>query len=172
MDKTRLLFFISGLIALFFGVLAVGMPSTVLTSLIVVLGVVLVVLGIITAYIGISGEQGIARGALIACGVISFIVGLILLASPVIATVIIGWVIAFWVLVMAVTSISRAIAYKWVTHRVLLAFIGIIGILVAIFVIFNPVGGTVVLMWVVGIYFIIIGLVSIAESLFLWKKAG
>jgi uncharacterized membrane protein HdeD (DUF308 family) len=172
MDTPRTLFLLLGLIALLFGILAVVYPAVVLVSLVIIVGIIFLLLGIIMAGIGISDEPGIPRSLLIAGGLLGIIIGLIALISPYIATIAIGLIIGIWILVTAVVSISRAVAYKWMPHRVLLGLVGVLGLIVAFFVIFNPVGGTVAIMWVVGIYFIVIGLVAILEGLFFWKKGG
>lgn len=170
MDTDRIMAVLASIIALLFGIIAVAAPSAVFEFLVLIVGIILLIIGILTAGLGLSAESGTPKMALFGSGLISIVIGLLAVISPFIATVAIGYLIAFWLVVNGVLSIAYAVSIKWEKHRILTAIGGIISFLIGLFLFVNPGAGTAFLTLILGIFFIISGILSLLMSLFFWKK--
>jgi uncharacterized membrane protein HdeD (DUF308 family) len=94
-------------------------------------------------------------------GVLSILVGIFALVTPLIAAIALTIFIAAWFLITGVTDLGLAVFHKKTHHRILLALSGIAGIVVAIILVVTPVFGAYTLVWVLGIYAVAAGIISI-----------
>jgi uncharacterized membrane protein HdeD (DUF308 family) len=103
-------------------------------------------------------------------GVLSILVGIFALITPLIIAMTITIFIAAWALVTGVSDLGLAISHKIPPHRVLLAVSGIIGILFAIVLVLTPILGAYALVILLGIYALIFGFISIFLGLSMGKE--
>jgi uncharacterized membrane protein HdeD (DUF308 family) len=160
-----------GLVAVIFGVLALVATGFVLDFLVYVFGFFAIISGILTAGIGLSSEKTeLPPWLLVPTGVLSILVGIFALVTPLIVAMAITIFIAVWALITGITDLGLAVSHKKTHHRILLAVSGIIGVLFAIILVITPVFGTYALVMVLGIYAIAGGFVSIFLGLSLGKE--
>jgi uncharacterized membrane protein HdeD (DUF308 family) len=170
MEKDRLFAAILSFIILLFGIIAVTAPAAVFDFLILITGIIILIFGILTAGIGLSAESGMPKTFLFGSGLISIFIGLLAIISPYIATIAIGYLIALWLVLNGLLSIAYAVSVQWEKHRILTGFCGIISFLIGIYLFVNPSAGTAFITFIVGIFFIISGIISLIMSVFFWKK--
>jgi uncharacterized membrane protein HdeD (DUF308 family) len=165
-----------GLFAVIFGVIALVATGVVLDFLVYVFGFFAIISGILSAGIGFSSEKtDLPRWLLVTTGVLSILVGIFalvtpLLVTPLIVAISITILIAAWALITGVTDLGLALSHKKTHHRVLLLLSGISGILLAVILVVTPAFGAFTLVKVLGIYAVAAGFVSIFLGLSLGKE--
>jgi uncharacterized membrane protein HdeD (DUF308 family) len=97
-------------------------------------------------------------------------VGIFALVTPLIVAIALTLFVAAWFLITGVTDIGLAISHKKTHHRILLALSGIAGVVVAIILVFTPLSGAYTLVWVLGIYAVAAGFISIFLGLSLGNE--
>jgi uncharacterized membrane protein HdeD (DUF308 family) len=170
MDVDRILSIILGIIAILFGMIAIAVPAAVFDIIVFVVGIILLIFGILTAGMALSAESGMPKAFLLASGLISIFIGLLAVITPYVATIAIGYLIAIWLVINGLVSIAYAASVKWEKHRILTGVVGVISLLLGIFLFVNPTIGTAFLVLLLGIFFIILGILSIVMTAFFWKK--
>ena len=161
---------IIALIAIIFGLIAIAMPEVVFEWLVFILGIILVVIGILTAGIALSEEPGMNKSLLLASGLISIVIGLLALLTPFVAIIAIGYLIAIWLLVNGIATIAYATSVSYAKHRILTGIWGVVSLLIGIFLFVSPGVGTAFLTLILGIFFIVYGLVSLVMVALYWKQ--
>ncbi|PKL59456.1 MAG: hypothetical protein CVV33_07735 [Methanomicrobiales archaeon HGW-Methanomicrobiales-4] len=170
MDLDRILAVVISIIVLMFGLVAVTAPGAVFDFLVLIVGVILLIFGILTSGIGLSAEGGMPKMFLFGSGLVSILIGLLAILSPYVATIAIGYLIALWLVVNGLISIAYAVSVTWEKHRILTGLIGAVSFLIGMYLFVNPDIGTAVLTMIVGIFFLISGILSLIMSIFFWKK--
>jgi len=110
-------------------------------------------------------SQKSGRGWLIGGGIISVIVGIFALCSPVIFTEVITILIGAFCLVTGVISVFQAIFGKQQAHRVYSGLAGVIRIAAGIALLFLPGRGIVALTLVIGIVFLVEAVACVVAAL-------
>jgi uncharacterized membrane protein HdeD (DUF308 family) len=151
---------LAGIIAILFGLFALAMPATMLASLVIFFGIFAIIQAIILLIGGImaGGGEGSARWILIGGAVVALILGVLALYNPTGFVIAIAFLIGIWAFVLGLFQVfagfaSRGTPYWWLT---LIA--GIIGIIVGLYIMTQPIAGSIVLVWVLGIYAIVFGI--------------
>jgi uncharacterized membrane protein HdeD (DUF308 family) len=151
-----------GLVAVIFGIVAIVATGFVLDVLVYAFGFFAILSGILTAGVGMSSEKTeLPKWLLVTMGVLSILVGIFALVTPLIAAIALTIFIAAWFLITGVTDLGLAVFHKKTHHRILLALSGIAGVVVAIILVVTPVFGAYTLVWVLGIYAVAAGIISI-----------
>lgn len=159
-----------GIITILFGLVSVTFPEVIFDIFIIAIGIILVIFGILTAGVALSAEPGFEKTMLLGSGLISIIIGLLALLSPFVATVAIAYLIAIWLVVNGLITIAYAISVTWERHRILTGISGAISLLIGLYLFIFPVEGTAFLTMVIGIFFIISGIISLIMGVCYWKK--
>lgn len=170
MDTDRIMGVVLSIILLLFGLVAITAPAAVFDLLVLIVGIILLVVGVLTAGLGLSAENGPPKMVLFGSGLISILIGLLAVITPYVATVAIGYLIAIWLVVNGLLSIAYAVSISWEKHRILSGLGGVISFFVGIYLFINPGAGTAFLVMVLGVFFVISGILSLVMSLFFWKK--
>ena len=138
-----ILFFIVGIIVFF-------RPGDSYLALSVLFGIVVILSGILEIYLGANATGQSGRGWLIAGGVIEILLGLLMLSTPSVLLSVLPYVLGFWLLFRGFTSIGLASdmnAYG-VQGSGWTVALGVLVIICAFFILFNPVLGIgVVVLW-------------------------
>ena len=149
-----------GIAAILFGVLAFMWPGITLTALVLLFGAYALVDGAFSIVAGIKsyGEQKrwwllLIEGCLsVAAGVFAFII-------PAMTALIILLLIASWAIVTGAFQIAAAIQLrKHITGEWLLALSGILSVLFGALLFYNPIGGALTVVWLIGAYSVFFGL--------------
>ena len=100
---------------------------------------------------------------LMTAGIISIILGAIAIIVPPLASVTITLLVGILLLVGAVAYVAEAISRGTTGHRIWSAIVAIIYVVAGVWLIVNPVSGTITLTWVLAIFFLVIGVFRILE---------
>jgi uncharacterized membrane protein HdeD (DUF308 family) len=155
---------ITGLLMIVLGGLFLASPGLSLASVILLFGIFAIVYGVGMAVSGIMGHAQ-SRGGAIAVGVLAIIVGIIALVWPGLTSLTLLYIIAAWMIVSGITDIAGAFM-RGVDggQRLWLIVLGILSIIVGIIFFAHPVNGALALLWLVGIYLVVLGLMRIIDG--------
>jgi uncharacterized membrane protein HdeD (DUF308 family) len=165
---------VRGIVAVIFGLCAIILPGLTVTALVLLFGAYVLVDGvfmIVAAFAG--GERTRHRWLLLFEGIVSIIAGILTFAWPGITTLVLLYFIAAWAIitgvaeVMAAVRLRREIANEW-----LLGLAGIASILFGVFAFIYPRSGALSLIWIIGIYALIFGILLILLGLRLHNSGG
>ncbi|MEP2531840.1 DUF308 domain-containing protein [Shimia sp.] len=102
-----------GLVALIIGLNLLAEPLRGLVALTMIAGIMFLVSGIFKAWVGFSGAQGPMRSALMISGLVSIVLGVMVLSNfPQSATVVLGVLLGIELLSNGVSAIALAIVAK------------------------------------------------------------
>ena len=155
-----------GVLSILAGIAAMAWPGVTLLALAVLLAVQLFVLGIfrVVAAFAVPDTSTGMRVLAIVVGILSVIVGVICLRSPlqtiVVLTLVLG---AFW-LVHGLVEIVTGIAGRGDRGRAWTIVGGVIGVLGGIVVLSAPVTSAVALAWVLGVLLVVHGIVAVVSG--------
>jgi uncharacterized membrane protein HdeD (DUF308 family) len=153
------------------GVIVLAQPDISLATLAVVAGIFLLVDGIYDVVVAIA-EGGEGRGMLALVGVLSAIVGIILIRHPTGSVAAIALLVGIWLVCIGVVRLIRAFAFA--VGRGWNLFVALIEIVAGIVIVSSPHIGVTTLAILVGISFILraIGLCAAAWVLRQVKQGG
>jgi len=167
-------FIIRGLFAIIFGVLALMWPEITLFALVWIFGAYVLADGVFQVYSAISRREDFERWWLILLeGLFGIAFGVITFVWPGITGLVLLILILTWAFVTGILEIAAAIQLrKEIENEWLLAFSGVISILLGILMMIWPAASAVAIAWLIGIYAIIFGITIIALGLRLrnWKQ--
>jgi uncharacterized membrane protein HdeD (DUF308 family) len=153
-----------GIAAIVFGVLAFIWPHITLSVLILLFGAYALVDGIFSIIAGIKTHSENKRWwLLLILGLLSVAAGVYAFIMPAITAIILLVLIASWAIVTGAFEIAAAIQMrKHITGEWLLALSGIISILFGAMLLYNPVAGALAVVWLIGIYAVVSGILLLA----------
>ena len=155
---------IQGLISIIFGAVMVIWPDVVYNILGYLLGALIVLLSIATIIKGTMAHREAGyRAGLILLGIIGIIIGVLALLHETVLLVAIPILIAIWAFIAGLgeLAVAATASGEGLGFRILIVIVGIISILIGVYLIWFPFLTTELLIWVLGILFIVFGLVGI-----------
>ncbi len=157
------IFILRGILAIIFGVLVVAWPNAGIYTLVVLFGAFVLVEGISLLAFGATYKgQGISRGWAIFSGILSIVVGIITFVWPNITAVALLLVIAIWALFAGIAQLAFAfIIPAGAGNKILLGLGGAFSIAFAIFLMARPNLGALAVVWIIGLFAVMIGIYSI-----------
>ncbi|XKK37028.1 DUF308 domain-containing protein [Nocardiopsis sp. ARC36] len=148
-----------GAAAVLFGLIALVWPGVTLVALAIVFGVYALVDGAALGYAAYRAAPG-SRGSLAAQAVVSVLLGLIALIWPVAFGMAVVLVIGAWAVITGVAEIVTAIRLRaHISSEWLLIFVGALSVVFGLLLWFWPLEGAQAIVFVVGVYAIIFGVV-------------
>ena len=155
---------ITGLLMIVLGGLFLARPGLSLASVILLFGIFAIVYGVGFAVAGFMGHAESRWGAIVV-GVLAVIVGIIALVWPGLTGMTLLYIIAAWAIVSGVIDIAGAFMNGvGGGQRLWLIVLGILSIIVGIIFIAYPVDGALALLWLIGIYLVVLGLMRIIDG--------
>lgn len=153
-----------GLAAVIFGVLAFVWPHITLTALVFLFGAYALVDGAFAIVAGIRAPREFTRWwVLLIEGILSVIAGVLAFAVPGITALILLILIASWAIVTGVFEIVAAVQLrKHITGEWLLALSGVFSVLFGAALLWNPLAGALAVVWLIGAYAIVFGVLLLA----------
>jgi uncharacterized membrane protein HdeD (DUF308 family) len=157
-----------GILAVLFGLFALFAPATALLALVFVFGAYAVLDGITAIVAGVRHRREEPHWVWhLVEGAISLVAGIVAFAWPGVTALAILYVIAFWSVFTGVSEIMESFAMRrrgapmwgWVLAA------GILGVLLGIVLVLAPGGGLLTLLWLLGIYAVIFGVIIIVWAL-------
>lgn len=157
---------IAGIVAILFGLFAFVMPGVMLASLVIFFGIFAIIEAIILLYGGIvaGGGAGTMRWILIGGAVVTLILGILALWNPVGFVLTIAFLIGLWMFLLGLVQIFAGIAGRGAPYWWLTLIAGVIGVIAGLYILIYPAAGSVVLIWVLGIYAIVFGIERIVMA--------
>lgn len=164
---------IRGLLAVLFGVAALVWPRLTLLVLVLLFGAYALVDGIIAVIVSLQERKVFARWwVLLLEGLAGIIAGILTFGWPAITALVLLFLIAGWAIVTGIFEIVTAfsgrlpMALEWT-----LALAGILSVLLGVLLAIRPSAGLLSLVWVIGVYAIIFGILFIIHG-FQFRGAG
>ena len=158
----RTMFLFRGFAAIIFGVLTLVWPKLSLSVLVLLFGVFAVVSGItaVAAAVRNHGEQG--WGLLLFEGILGIAAGVVALIWPGITALAFLFLIAAWAIITGILELVAPLAFPMSFGRgLLMALAGIVSIVFGILIAAQPAAGLLTVVWLIGIYAIVFGIMYI-----------
>jgi uncharacterized membrane protein HdeD (DUF308 family) len=162
-----------GLLNIILGLVAVTWPGLTLYVLILIFAINILIVGMFAIFEPLfdkSNQHSVLTALL---GILGVILGIFLIARPEIAAGVVVLLIAIWALAFGVVDLyagfvanNEKIKGSW-----FLVLTGILSLVFGVYMLFNPLAGALALVWVIGLYAILSGIILIAASFFVKGKA-
>ncbi len=98
---------------------------------------------------------------LLTAGIVSVVLGAIAIILPPLASVTITYLVGILLLIGAVAYVAEAISRGSTGHRIWSAIVAILYVIAGVWLIVNPVEGTITLTWVLAVFFLVIGVMRL-----------
>src|SRR6202521_4745159 len=155
-----------GIAAIIFGVLALAWPGMTLLTLILFYGAYALVDGVLAIVAAITGGALLPRWWLAIVGLLGIAAGLLTFLMPGLTAIVLLYFIAGWAIATGVFQIIGAIKLrKEIDNEWLLILGGVISVLFGVGMMLAPGAGALALVWVIGTYAVILGVVFVALAL-------
>jgi uncharacterized membrane protein HdeD (DUF308 family) len=154
---------VRGLIALIFGIMLLAWPEVSLFIFAILFGAFAFVDGIFTLVAAVNYKAGAGRRTwLFVRGILGIIVGIITFFWPAITMLALVILIGAWALVTGVMELNFAFrAVRETGAKWLFAVSGILSIILGILLLVSPIAAAIAVIWVIGAYAVIAGIVLI-----------
>jgi uncharacterized membrane protein HdeD (DUF308 family) len=152
-----------GVIGVLFGLIAFARPGAMALSMVLVFGCYAFISGIATIIAAArSGRAGERWGALLLEGLLGIAVGVVAVVWPATLALSFVWLIGFWAVCSGVLEIASAIKLrKVIEHEWALGIAGALSIAFGLLMFYRPVAGGVAVVWWLGAYALLFGVLMI-----------
>jgi uncharacterized membrane protein HdeD (DUF308 family) len=153
-----------GLLGIAFGVLCFAMPGMALATLILLFGAYAFADGLLMLIAAIRGwKYREDRWLLLLIGLLGVGAGVLTVSAPGVTAVALLIYMAVWVLTTGVLQIVAAVRLrKEISGEIWMALSGIAAIIFAVLLLWHPLAGALSLLWMIGVFSIVIGTLMIA----------
>jgi uncharacterized membrane protein HdeD (DUF308 family) len=154
---------IRGIAAVVFGVIAFAYPGLTVAVLVLLFGAWVLVDGIFRV-IGAIGHRAFDKewGFDLIIGIVGIIIGFLTFHAPQITALALIIYIAAWALMIGATEIALAIKLRReIKGEWFLILMGLVSIVFAVMLLWNPLPGALALVWLIGSYAIVFGILGI-----------
>jgi uncharacterized membrane protein HdeD (DUF308 family) len=150
-----------GLFMLFFASIATQMIVALAGFAIILLSAIFLVEGLCI------DAEGWPRWGILCIGVIGVILGILSIAVPSLLVVSTGIILGVFLLIYGIgeTAIGISMVIVETMVRMVFIMIGIFSIIVGVFLVLNPALGLDILVWLVGLFLLVLGLMRVAHGL-------
>ena len=157
---------VRGVLAVLFGLIAFIMPGVTLAAIVLLFGAYAIVDGIFSIVAGVRAAERHERWwPLLLEGIVDLIAGVIAFVWPAATALALLFLVAFWAIVTGVLEIVAAIRLrKDMKGELLLILNGILSLLFGGVLLALPAAGLLVIVWWIGAYAIVFGVILIALS--------
>jgi uncharacterized membrane protein HdeD (DUF308 family) len=162
-----------GVVAVLFGLLTWTMPGITLTALVLVFGIYVLADGVLGVWMAFGQRQeNRFWWALLLWGLLGVLVGLMTFLTPGVTALVLLMYMAAWAVVTGVTQIIGAIRLrKEIQNEWLLGLSGLISVLFGVLLFMRPGEGALAVVWLIGTYAVIFGVLMVLLSFKLRKLA-
>ncbi len=172
LDRSGVL--LRGIVSLILGILILVWPQLSLGVFLLLFGVFALVDGVFSLFHAIgramNGQSWVLR---LLTGLFGIGVGIVVFVWPGITAVVLVYIIAAWALATGIVEIVTAIEFRQqLTGEWLLAATGIISVLFGLLLFVNPAAGVLALAILIGIYFVILGILLLVLAFQLPSRSG
>ncbi len=158
----RTMFLFRGIAAVLFGVLTLVWPKLSLTVLVLVFGVFAVISGITAVVAALRSTDIPGWGLLLFEGILGTLAGAIALVFPGITALAFLFLLAAWAIITGILEVIAPLSFPMSTGRaVLTALAGVLSVVFGILIAAQPAAGLLAVVWLIGIYAIVFGIMYI-----------
>jgi len=151
-----------GIAAVLFGVLTLVWPKLSLTVLVLVFGVFAVISGITAVVAALRSTDIPGWGLLLFEGILGTLAGAIALVFPGITALAFLYLLAAWAIITGILEVIAPLSFPMSTGRaVLTALAGVLSVVFGILIAAQPAAGLLAVVWLIGIYAIVFGIMYI-----------
>jgi uncharacterized membrane protein HdeD (DUF308 family) len=163
-----------GLAGVLFGILAFIWPGVTLVALVFLFGAFALVNGILSLILAWNAPKGFPRfGSLILGGILGIAAGIITFILPGITALGLLIMIAAWAIATGILEIVAAIKLrKVITNEWLWVLAGILSVIFGVLLLLQPAAGALVLVWWIGAYALVFGIVLMILAFRLRRTFG
>lgn len=158
---------VQGVLLIVLGLIALLLPRIALVALIFTFGTFAILDGIF-AIVAAMGRRHVSKdwGWRLVQGILSLIIGILAFAWPAETALILLLFIAAWAIVHGITQIGGSIALRGIIgrHMGVLLLSGILSILFGLFLFIVPGVGLLAILWTLGVYGVVCGILLIIHS--------
>jgi uncharacterized membrane protein HdeD (DUF308 family) len=160
-----------GLVALLFGILTFVWPGLTLAVLVLLFGAYVLVDGIFAIIAALKAPKGSERWwVLLLEGIVGVLVGALTFFWPGLTALALLYFIAAWAIITGVLEIIAAIKLrKSISNEWLLVLSGVLSMLFGLVLMIMPVAGALAVVWLIGVYAVLFGLLLLALAFRLRK---
>jgi len=157
---------IRGIVAVLFGLAAIVWPGLTALVLVYLFGAFAFVDGIVAVVVSLQERTIVPRWwVLLIEGIVGILIGILTFFSPTVTALALLYLIAAWAIITGILEIAaafsmrRALVLEWT-----LAIAGILSILLGILLAIQPASGILAVVWIIGIYAIVFGVLLIIRA--------
>ena len=155
-----------GVAAIIFGILAFAWPGITLLTLVLFWGAFAMVDGVLAIIAAVKGGNPMPRWWLAIVGIAGIAAGALTFLMPGLTALVLVTFIAVWAIVLGVMEIYGAIKLrKEIEGEWFLILNGVLAVIFGILLLWRPGIGALTLVWIIGAYAIILGIIYIAFGL-------
>jgi len=160
---------VRGVLAALFGLIAFTQPGLTLVTLVLLYGVYALADGLTALWVG----SGARAWSLVFAGVLGVIVGICTFVYPGITAVALLYLIAAWAIIRGIFEIVTAIQLrKEINNEWVLIIGGLISILFGLVLVAKPAAGALAMVWIIGAYAFLFGLMMIVLAFRVHRLPG
>jgi NhaP-type Na+/H+ or K+/H+ antiporter len=155
-----------GILAVAFGIIALRSPSVAAATFVIVFAIYAFADGVVDFLVAARlGRTGQRWGWYLFEGLASVALGVVALVFPRVTLVALVLFIALRAIVLGVIEVASAFSWEGLDSRWLLGLTGVLSVILGILLLASPAAGGLALVWVIGIYAIVIGVALFAHGL-------
>ena len=167
------LLLLRGIAAIIFGVLTFVWPGITLLTLVLLYGAYALVDGVLAILAAITGDAPAPRWWLAIVGLLGILVGILTLAWPGITALVLLLFIAGWAIATGILQIVGAVRLrKEIDNEWLLIASGVLSVIFGLILVVQPGAGALALLYVIGFYAVLYGILLVGLSLRLRRHAA
>lgn len=170
---SRSVVLLRALLNILLGAVVVIWPGITLLVIVLAFAINVLLVGIITVFEPIFDKNTKTTFLSVILGLLGIMVGIFLITRPVLTGEIVALLIAFWALLFGVLDIYAGFAAnnEKIKGSLAMVFVGIVSLVFGIYVLFNPLQGALTLIWAIGLYAVIVGIILGIFGLFFYPKS-
>jgi len=158
----RTMFLFRGIVAVLFGIVALVWPKMTLSALVFVFGLFAVISGITAVVAALRDTDFPGWGFVLFEGILAILAGAIALVWPGITALAFIYLLAAWAILTGVLALIAPLAYPMSGGRGLLSVLsGLLSIIFGILIAAQPSPGLLAVVWLIGVYAIVVGVMYI-----------
>ncbi len=154
---------IVGILLVVFGIYTFVRPSSALTGIVFLYGILAIVTGImdIAFYVKVEKHTGFGPAVSLVTGILSLIAGILLLINPNAGKWAMTILFPLWFITHCISRLTHLPVIRWTAgtgYYYLTLVINVIGLILGVFMIFNPFLSFLSVGYVIGAYLLILGI--------------
>lgn len=155
-----------GVFAILFGLVALLLPGIALLAFIYVFAAYAIIDGLVAVFVSIRERGSLSRwGWVLVEGILSVVAGIFAAVYPGLSALVLLYVMAAWAVLTGITEIVAAFTIREQASREwALGLAGLLSIVFGLILFILPGAGLLALLWLVGIYAIIFGILFIVRA--------